>query len=61
MTPVVVAINLTAGGPVSLQGCSFAGTGFKPSGTFNAGLLDSVPGKLITTYVLHNCSIHAFQ
>jgi len=56
MTPVVNAIKLTTNGPVSLQGCSFAGTGFTPSGAFNAGLLNSVPGKLITSISQHRYS-----
>lgn len=55
MTPVVDAVGLTADGPISILSCSFAGTGFKPSGTFNAGLLKSAPGKLISTYVIHPC------
>lgn len=51
MTPVIQAIGLTKDSPVAIQGCSFAGQGFTPSQAFADGLLDSEPGKLITTYV----------
>lgn len=48
MTPVVRAVKLTVGGPVSVVGCSFASQIFTVSGSFAAGMLDSEPGKYIT-------------
>ena len=51
MTPVVRAVDLTVGGPVGVLACSFASQIFTPTGSFNAGLLDSEPGKYITRYV----------
>lgn len=51
MTPVVRAVNLTVGGPVGIIGCSFATQTFTPAGSFEAGMLDSEPGKYITQWV----------
>lgn len=48
MTPVVEVVDLSPGGPISVQACSFVGQGFRPSEAFEAGLLDSAPGKLVT-------------
>jgi hypothetical protein len=50
-TPVAQAIQshpLNAG-PVTIQAASFAGQGFTPRQIFSLGLLDSAPGKLVTT------------
>lgn len=46
--PVAGAADLCEGGPVSLQGASFAGQGFTPTEIFDLGILDSAPGKLIS-------------
>lgn len=51
MTPVVQAVKLTVGGPVGVIACSFASQIFTAAGSFNAGILDSEPGKYITQYV----------
>lgn len=53
MTPVVQAVELTVGGPVSILACSFATQAFTAAGSFDAGLLDSEPGKYITQCVPH--------
>ena len=50
-TPVAQAAGLHSDGTVSFQGASFAGQGFTPTEIFNLGILDSVPGKLISVYV----------
>ena len=52
MTPVVQTLNFAVGGPVSILACSFATQGFTAAGSFNAGMLDSEPGKYITRQVL---------
>ena len=46
--PVASAVGLKKG-DVTLQGAAFAGTGFTPRQLFDLGILDSAPGKLITT------------
>lgn len=46
--PVVSAVGLSKNG-VSFQGASFAGQGFTPTEIFNLGILDSAPGKTIST------------
>ena len=51
MTPVVRAVKLAVGGPVSVLACSFATQTFTAAGSFSAGMLDSEPGKYITQYV----------
>jgi len=51
MTPVVQAVKLTVGGPVSVIACSFATQTFTAAGSFDAGMLDSEPGKYITQCV----------
>ena len=50
-TPVAQAIQSHPlyAGPVAIQAASFAGQGFTPRQIFSLGLLDSVPGKLVTT------------
>jgi len=51
MTPVVQAVKLTVGGPVGVIACSFATQTFTAAGSFEAGMLDSEPGKYITQCV----------
>jgi hypothetical protein len=51
MTPVARAVKLTVGGPVSVTACSFGSQAFTAVGSFNAGMLDSEPGKYITRCV----------
>jgi len=51
MTPVVQAVKLTVGGPVGVIACSFATQTFTAAGSFDAGMLDSEPGKYITQCV----------
>ena len=55
-TPVAQEIEShpLAAGPVAIQGASFAGQGFTPRQIFSLGILDTVPGKLITTSVLYS-------
>ena len=51
-TPVAHAIlshPLSHNGSVAIQGAAFAGQGFTPREIFSLGILDSSPGKLITT------------
>lgn len=52
MTPVVQAVNLTVGGPVGVLACSFATQRFTPTESFDAGMLDSEPGKYVTQCVV---------
>jgi hypothetical protein len=51
MTPVVRAVKLAVGGPVGVIACSFATQTFTAAGSFEAGMLDSEPGKYITQCV----------
>ena len=51
MIPIMRAVNLTVGGPVSVLGCSFASQKFTVAGSIAAGMLDSEPGKYITQCV----------
>ncbi|KAI0071769.1 glycoside hydrolase family 79 protein [Panus rudis PR-1116 ss-1] len=53
--PVADAAGLKKGG-VTFQGAAFAGQGFTPSQIFNLGILDSTPGKLISTISQHRYS-----
>jgi len=53
--PVANASGLHVGG-VTFQGASFAGTGFTPRELFNLGLLNTAPGKLISTISQHRYS-----
>ncbi|KAJ3524712.1 hypothetical protein NM688_g8515 [Phlebia brevispora] len=55
-TPVAEAAGLVKGGPVSLQGASFAGQGFTPTEIFDLGILNSAPGELITVISQHRYS-----
>ena len=51
MLPIIQAVKLTVGGPVGVLACSFATQGFTVAGSFDAGMLDSEPGKYITRCV----------
>jgi len=51
MAPVVKAVKLTVGGHVGVIACSFATQTFTAAGSFDAGMLDSEPGKYITQCV----------
>ena len=51
MTPVTRAVKLAVGGPVGVVACSFATQTFTAAGSFDAGMLDSEPGKYITQCV----------
>ena len=51
MTPVVRAVKLSIGGPVGVIACSFATQTFTAAGSFDAGMLDSEPGKYISQCV----------
>ncbi|KAK7692779.1 hypothetical protein QCA50_004412 [Cerrena zonata] len=51
----VAQVGLKEGG-VTFQGAAFAGTGFTPRQLFDLGILDSAPGKLITTISQHRYS-----
>ncbi|KAI0368386.1 glycoside hydrolase family 79 protein [Pilatotrama ljubarskyi] len=43
-------------GPVTLQGAAFAGQGFTPRQIFDLGILESAPGKAISTISQHRYS-----
>jgi len=51
MIPIVRAVNLAVGSPVGVLACSFATQRFTVAESFDAGILDSEPGKYITQYV----------
>ncbi|KAI0092691.1 glycoside hydrolase family 79 protein [Irpex rosettiformis] len=57
-TPVAQAIESQPleAGPVAIQAASFAGQGFTPRQIFSLGILNSVPGKLVTTISQHRYS-----
>ena len=51
MIPLVRDFELAVGGPVGVVACSFATQRFTVAGAFDAGMLDSEPGKYITRCV----------
>ncbi|KAF9644536.1 glycoside hydrolase family 79 protein [Thelephora ganbajun] len=53
MTPVARVVKLSVGGPVGVIACSFVTRIFTATGSFNAGILDSEPGKYITHISQH--------
>ncbi|KAF8520875.1 glycoside hydrolase family 79 protein [Hysterangium stoloniferum] len=55
-TAVVEAANLSPNSAVGLQGASFAGQGFTPTGIFNDNILQSTPGKVIRQISQHRYS-----